>query len=286
VRRPRAPSRAGRCPGRVSTNPQRASRAGEREDVRQPRATTNAVSPSSDTALPAPRAGRKITALERLQEAGAGRPQAVDRLHESKAILLAACPTSFALPASSSRAGRTKAANLEGKKPNGWVARAAAHRCRCCPRCPRSGTRSGAPKCWHAAAEPLEGGRVGRGDGRVGRSGTGSRSWAGLDLREARRVARKLSKHEPLPFGPDGEVLGLYRKIHLFDVEGRRRRSTANSEAEEPGEETRRRARRGLADRADRLLTTVRFPRAVPDPRAGRRRARDGFPAHFHDADG
>jgi predicted amidohydrolase len=51
-----------------------------------------------------------------------------------------------------------------------------------------------------------------------------------------RREGREKLSNTSLAFGPDGELLGVYRKIHLFDVEvgGHVYRE---SEAEEPGEE-------------------------------------------------
>jgi predicted amidohydrolase len=85
----------------------------------------------------------------------------------------------------------------------------------------------------HAAAEPLEGGE----------SVEAMTEWArrhgitlvGGSITERREGREKLS-NTSLVFGSDGEVVALYRKIHLFDVEvgGVVYRE---SEAEEPGEE-------------------------------------------------
>ena len=85
----------------------------------------------------------------------------------------------------------------------------------------------------HAAAEPLEGGE----------SVAAMAEWArrhgitlvGGSITERREGREKLS-NTSLVFDPDGELLGVYRKIHLFDVEvgGHVYRE---SEAEEPGEE-------------------------------------------------
>jgi deaminated glutathione amidase len=85
----------------------------------------------------------------------------------------------------------------------------------------------------HAAAEPLEGGE----------SVAAMAEWArshgitlvGGSISERREGREKLS-NTSLAFGPDGELLGVYRKIHLFDVEvgGHVYRE---SEAEEPGAE-------------------------------------------------
>src|SRR5437867_5786042 len=82
----------------------------------------------------------------------------------------------------------------------------------------------------HAAAEPLEGGE----------SVAAMTEWArrhgitlvGGSITERREGREKLS-NTSVVFGPDGEMLGVYRKIHLFDVEvgGHVYRE---SEAEEP----------------------------------------------------
>ena len=69
--------------------------------------------------------------------------------------------------------------------------------------------------------------------------------------------------------GPDGELRGVYRKIHMFDVtvEGKEYRESASQEA---GDEIVTSRGRGRAAGADRLLRPA-LPRAVPDPRAARR---------------
>ena len=84
-----------------------------------------------------------------------------------------------------------------------------------------------------AAAEPLDGGE----------SVEAMRGWArrhgitlvGGSITERREGREKLS-NTSVVFDPDGEIVGVYRKIHLFDVEvgGHVYRE---SEAEEPGEE-------------------------------------------------
>jgi predicted amidohydrolase len=85
----------------------------------------------------------------------------------------------------------------------------------------------------HANAEPLEGGE----------SVEAMASWArthgitlvGGSITEHREGREKLS-NTSIVFDPDGEIVGLYRKIHMFDVEvgGLVYRE---SEAEEAGEE-------------------------------------------------
>jgi predicted amidohydrolase len=85
----------------------------------------------------------------------------------------------------------------------------------------------------HANAEPLEGGE----------SVEAMASWArthgitlvGGSITERREGREKLS-NTSIVFDPDGEIVGLYRKIHMFDVEvgGLVYRE---SEAEEAGEE-------------------------------------------------
>jgi predicted amidohydrolase len=84
-----------------------------------------------------------------------------------------------------------------------------------------------------AAAEPLDGGE----------SVEAMSAWArthgvtlvGGSITERREGREKLS-NTSVVFDPDGEIVGVYRKIHLFDVEvgGHVYRE---SEAEEPGEE-------------------------------------------------
>jgi len=86
---------------------------------------------------------------------------------------------------------------------------------------------------YHATAEPLDGGE----------SVTAMSEWArrhgitlvGGSIAERREGREKLS-NTSLVFDPDGQIVALYRKIHLFDVEvgGVVYRE---SEAEEPGEE-------------------------------------------------
>src|SRR5919202_2416938 len=85
----------------------------------------------------------------------------------------------------------------------------------------------------HAAAEPLD----------AGESVDAMRGWArrhgvtlvGGSITERREGREKLS-NTCLVFDPEGEIAGVYRKIHLFDVDvgGHRYRE---SDAEEPGDE-------------------------------------------------
>src|SRR5205809_288545 len=86
---------------------------------------------------------------------------------------------------------------------------------------------------YHAAAEPLEGGESVA--AMSGWARTHGITLVGGSIAERREGREKLS-NTSVAFGPDGEVLGLYRKIHLFDVEvgGYVYRE---SEAEEPGDE-------------------------------------------------
>jgi deaminated glutathione amidase len=85
----------------------------------------------------------------------------------------------------------------------------------------------------HAAAEPLEGGETV--EAMAGWARVHGITLVGGSIAELREGHEKLS-NTSIAFGPDGEVLGVYRKIHLFDVEveGNVYRE---SEAEEPGEE-------------------------------------------------
>jgi predicted amidohydrolase len=98
---------------------------------------------------------------------------------------------------------------------------------------PEKWTAIGGDDELHAAAEPLEGGE----------SVEAMSEWArrhgitlvGGSITERREGREKLS-NTSLVFDPEGELVGLYRKIHLFDVEvgGHVYRESA---AEEPGEE-------------------------------------------------
>jgi predicted amidohydrolase len=85
----------------------------------------------------------------------------------------------------------------------------------------------------HEAAEPLESGESV--EAMAGWARTHGITLVGGSITERREGREKLS-NTSLVFGPDGELLGLYRKIHLFDVEvgGHVYRE---SEAEEPGAE-------------------------------------------------
>jgi predicted amidohydrolase len=126
--------------------------------------------------------------------------------------------------------GPDKSANLE--KAERIVARAAATGADLVA-LPEKWNAIGDPEVLHAAAETLEGGE----------SVAAMAEWArrhgitlvGGSISERREGREKLS-NTSLAFGPDGELLGVYRKIHLFDVEvgGHVYRE---SEAEEPGEE-------------------------------------------------
>jgi predicted amidohydrolase len=123
-----------------------------------------------------------------------------------------------------------KAANLE--QAERLVARAAATGADVVA-LPEKWNAIGSVEELHAAAEPLDGGE----------SVAAMAEWArshgitlvGGSISEKREGREKLS-NTSLAFGPDGELLGVYRKIHLFDVEvgGHVYRE---SEAEEPGAE-------------------------------------------------
>ena len=123
-----------------------------------------------------------------------------------------------------------KAANLETAER--LVARAAATGADLVA-LPEKWNAIGTTEQLHAAAEPLEGGES------VAAMADWSRrhgiTLVGGSISEQREGREKLS-NTSLVFGPDGELLGLYRKIHLFDVEvgGVTYRE---SEAEEPGGE-------------------------------------------------
>ena len=123
-----------------------------------------------------------------------------------------------------------KAANLE--RAEGLVTRAAATGADLVV-LPEKWNAIGSAEVLHAAAESIE----------DGESVDAMRGWAkrhsitlvGGSITERRDGREKLS-NTSLVFGADGELVSVYRKIHLFDVEvgGHVYRE---SEAEEPGEE-------------------------------------------------
>jgi deaminated glutathione amidase len=109
--------------------------------------------------------------------------------------------------------GPEKAANLE--KAEKLVARAAA----------TGADLVGLPEKWdaigdadvlYAAAEPLEDSEAVRAMADWAR--THGITLVGGSIAERREGREKLS-NTSVAFGPDGEVLGAYRKIHMFDVE-------------------------------------------------------------------
>jgi predicted amidohydrolase len=85
----------------------------------------------------------------------------------------------------------------------------------------------------YAAAEPLEGSEAVRAMAEWAR--THGITLVGGSIAERREGREKLG-NTSVAFGPDGEVLGVYRKIHMFDVEvgGQVYRE---SEAQEGGDE-------------------------------------------------
>ena len=126
--------------------------------------------------------------------------------------------------------GPEKAANLE--KAEKLVARAAATGADVVV-LPEKWNAIGEADTLHAAAEPLEGGETV--ETMAGWARARGITLVGGSIAELREGHEKLS-NTSIAFGPDGEILGVYRKIHLFDVEveGNVYRE---SEAEEPGEE-------------------------------------------------
>jgi len=126
--------------------------------------------------------------------------------------------------------GPEKAANLE--KAEKLVARAAATGADVVV-LPEKWNAIGESDTLHAAAEPLEGGETV--ETMAGLARAHGITLVGGSIAELREGHEKLS-NTSIAFGPDGEILGVYRKIHLFDVEveGNVYRE---SEAEEPGEE-------------------------------------------------
>ena len=125
--------------------------------------------------------------------------------------------------------GPDKAANLE--KAESLVARAAATGADVVV-LPEKWNAIGNAEVLHAAAEPLDGGE----------SVAAMSEWArrhgvtlvGGSIVEHREGREKLS-NTSIVFDPDGEIAGLYRKIHLFDVEVGGH-VYHESESEEPGD--------------------------------------------------
>ncbi len=123
-----------------------------------------------------------------------------------------------------------KAANIE--KTDGLVARAAATGADVVV-LPEKWNAIGDAETLHANAEPLEGGQSV--EAMAGWARTHGITLVGGSITERREGRDKLS-NTSLVFDPDGEIAGLYRKIHMFDVEvgGLVYRE---SETEEAGEE-------------------------------------------------
>src|SRR4051794_9289996 len=109
--------------------------------------------------------------------------------------------------------GPDKAANLE--TAGRLVARAAATGADLVA-LPEKWNAIGTTEQLHAAAEPLEGGESV--EAMAGWARTLGITLVGGSISEQREGREKLS-NTSLAFGPEGELLGLYRKIHLFDVE-------------------------------------------------------------------
>jgi predicted amidohydrolase len=125
---------------------------------------------------------------------------------------------------------RDKAANLE--RAEALVTRAASTGADVVV-LPEKWNLIGAADDYRAAAEPLEGGPSVEAMARWAR--TLGVTLVGGSITERRDGREKLSNTSCV-FGPEGELLAVYRKIHLFDVEvgGQVYRE---SEAEEPGTE-------------------------------------------------
>ncbi|MDQ5822345.1 MAG: carbon-nitrogen hydrolase family protein [Actinomycetota bacterium] len=127
-------------------------------------------------------------------------------------------------------AGADKAANLE--QAERLVARAAATGADLVL-LPEKWNGVGGPATLESLAEPLEGGESVAAMSRWAR--THGISLVGGSITERREGREKLS-NTSLAFDPEGALVAVYRKIHLFDVDvaGVRYRE---SDAEEPGDE-------------------------------------------------
>jgi predicted amidohydrolase len=127
-------------------------------------------------------------------------------------------------------AGSDKAVNLD--KAERLVARAAATGADVVL-LPEKWNAIGSPDVFRANAEPVEGGETFQALSRWARQH--GVTIVGGSVTERREGREKLSNTSPV-YDPQGELIALYRKIHMFDVEvgGQMYRE---SETEEPGEE-------------------------------------------------
>ena len=126
--------------------------------------------------------------------------------------------------------GPDKAPNLEKAEP--LVARAAATGADVVV-LPEKWNAIGDADVLYAAAEPLDGGETV--EAMAGWARQHGITLVGGSIAEQREGREKLS-NTSIAFGPDGDILGVYRKIHMFDVEvgGQVYRE---SEAQEGGDE-------------------------------------------------
>ena len=119
------------------------------------------------------------------------------------------------------------------------------------------------------------------------RRSSAARGWArelGVHLRRrqhrrARRRATRALQHL-VPDRPDGEIVAVYRKIHMFDVDVGGV-SYRESDAEQPGEEIVARRRSAALEVGLTRLLRPALPRALPDPRRARARACSRCPSAF-----
>jgi predicted amidohydrolase len=194
--------------------------------VFQPSAIRKAESPISDTVCP-DQSSRKSRLLSAWRARARVANPATLAIPQSYPLLVSDL-LRVACVQLTSRAD--KAENLE--KTEALVARAAATGADVVV-LPEKWNTIGDAETLHAAAEPLEGGEsVEAMSGWARRHGI---TLVGGSITERREGREKLS-NTSLVFDPDGELVGIYRKIHLFDVEvgGQVYRE---SEAEEAGEE-------------------------------------------------
>ncbi len=194
--------------------------------VFQPSATMKAPSPISETVWPV-QSRRK----SRLRSAcSARRPRVGSETASIRQSYPLPVPDRIRVACVQLTSRADKAANLE--RTEQLVARAAATGADVIV-LPEKWNAIGGVETLHAAAEPLEGGEsVEAMAGWARRHGI---TLVGGSITERREGREKLS-NTSLVFDPDGALVAVYRKIHLFDVDvgGHRYRE---SEAEEPGDE-------------------------------------------------
>ena len=143
---------------------------------------------------------------------------------------------------------------------------------------PEKWTVLGPPDAIRASAEPLDGPAL---SAAAGWARELASSWWRAACPRSSPSQEKLANTSVM-FGPGGERLAMYRKIHMFDVDVGDV-SYRESETEQAGDRDRARRCERHQGRADHLLRPP-LPRALPEPRPGGR-PRDHRSLGLHRAD-